>query len=106
MASEEPSALESEVAKSLGDVTLEQKIEHQRVQDELPQFGYDFFNAPPTTFVPVTNLPVPPDYQIGPGDTIWVPEKPDRDWYALFKDSVVILSQVATIYLVIKTSTE
>jgi protein involved in polysaccharide export with SLBB domain len=44
--------------------------------------------------------------EIGPGDTIWVPEKPDRDWYSYFKDSVVILSQVATIYLVIKTSTE
>jgi len=44
--------------------------------------------------------------RVGPGDTIWVPEKPDREWYSIFKDSLLILSQVATIYLVIKTSTE
>jgi protein involved in polysaccharide export with SLBB domain len=44
--------------------------------------------------------------RIGPGDTIWVPEKPDRDMYALFKDTLLILSQVATIYLVIKSSTQ
>jgi polysaccharide biosynthesis/export protein len=44
--------------------------------------------------------------KIGPGDTIWVPEKPDRDWYGVFKDTLLILSQLATIYLVVKTSTQ
>lgn len=44
--------------------------------------------------------------KIGPGDTIWVPEKPDRDWYVMFKDTLLILSQLATIYLVVKTSTQ
>lgn len=43
--------------------------------------------------------------KIGPGDTIWVPEQPDRDWYTMFKETLLILSQVATIYLVIRTST-
>jgi protein involved in polysaccharide export with SLBB domain len=44
--------------------------------------------------------------EIGPGDTIWVPEKPERDWFSVFKDSIVILSQLATIWLVVKTSTD
>jgi hypothetical protein len=43
---------------------------------------------------------------IGPGDTIWVPDKPDRDWYTMLKETLLILSQVATVYLVIKTSTK
>ncbi|MBK8230721.1 MAG: SLBB domain-containing protein [Candidatus Eisenbacteria bacterium] len=44
--------------------------------------------------------------RLGPGDTIWVPEKPERDWYALFKDSLLIVSQLATVYLVIRSSTQ
>ncbi|HSV98636.1 MAG TPA: SLBB domain-containing protein [Sedimentisphaerales bacterium] len=41
----------------------------------LKQFGYDMFGAPVSTFAPVTNVPVGPDYVIGPGDgftlTLW-----------------------------------
>jgi protein involved in polysaccharide export with SLBB domain len=42
---------------------------------EIRQFGYDLFDAPPTTFAPVDNVPVGPDYLLGPGDelniTLW-----------------------------------
>lgn len=34
------------------------------------QFGYSFFSKPPETFLPVQQVPVGPDYIIGPGDTI------------------------------------
>ncbi len=37
---------------------------------ELRQFGYDLFDKPPSTFAPLQNVPVGPDYVIGPGDTI------------------------------------
>lgn len=36
----------------------------------LKQFGYDLFSGTPTTFAPVTDVPVPANYVIGPGDTI------------------------------------
>lgn len=36
----------------------------------LRQFGYDLFVRPPTTFAPVTDVPVGPDYVIGPGDAL------------------------------------
>jgi protein involved in polysaccharide export with SLBB domain len=36
----------------------------------LKQFGYSFFYQPPASFLPVENVPVGPDYVIGPGDTI------------------------------------
>ena len=34
------------------------------------QYGYSFFYKPPETFLPVQQVPVGPDYLIGPGDTI------------------------------------
>jgi len=42
---------------------------------KLTQFGYDVFQGPASTFAPVTNIPVGPDYVVGPGDaftvTLW-----------------------------------
>jgi protein involved in polysaccharide export with SLBB domain len=37
---------------------------------ELQPFGYDLFAGEPSTFAPATDIPVPVDYVIGPGDTI------------------------------------
>lgn len=36
----------------------------------IKQFGYSFFYQPPASFLPVQNVPVGPDYVIGPGDTV------------------------------------
>ncbi len=36
----------------------------------IKQFGYSFFYQPPASFLPVQNIPVGPDYIIGPGDTV------------------------------------
>lgn len=41
-----------------------------------------------------------------PGDRLWVPEKPPRNTWATVRDVVVLLSQVATIYLVIDQATK
>jgi len=35
------------------------------------------------------------------GDTIWVPEKPERHYWALFKDILQVTTQIVTIYLVV-----
>lgn len=40
------------------------------ITDKLPRFGYSFFSRPPTTFAPMQDVPVGPDYVVGPGDTI------------------------------------
>ena len=51
------------------------ELEISEVSLDLKQFGYDVFQTPVTTFAPVTNVPVGPDYAIGPGDaftlTLW-----------------------------------
>src|SRR5690606_20499968 len=36
----------------------------------LRQFGYDLFAGAPSTFAPATNIPVPANYVVGPGDTV------------------------------------
>ncbi len=40
------------------------------VEPELKPFGYDLFTMVPTTFAPASDIPVPSNYVIGPGDTI------------------------------------
>ena len=38
----------------------------------LVHYGYDLFNDAPSTFAPVTEVPVPADYIVGPGDQLTV----------------------------------
>jgi polysaccharide biosynthesis/export protein len=40
--------------------------------EALKPFGYDLFNGMPSTFAPATDVPVPAEYVVGPGDTIEV----------------------------------
>ncbi len=40
--------------------------------DNLKPFGYDLFENAPSTFAPVTDVPVPADYVVGPGDTLTI----------------------------------
>ena len=40
--------------------------------DGLPFFGYEVFSGVPTTFAPVTDIPIPVDYLLGPGDVVSV----------------------------------
>ncbi len=38
--------------------------------EALKPFGYDLFDRAPSTFAPVTNVPVPSDYTVGAGDEL------------------------------------
>jgi protein involved in polysaccharide export with SLBB domain len=40
--------------------------------EALKPFGYEVFGEVPTTFAPATDIPVPADYRIGPGDNVTV----------------------------------
>lgn len=35
------------------------------------------------------------------GDIIWVPRRPDRNWWALFSQTIAVVAQLATIYLIV-----
>jgi protein involved in polysaccharide export with SLBB domain len=41
-----------------------------------------------------------------PGDRIWVPRKPDRNFWQIFRDVILTTGQIATIYLVIQNAVD
>jgi len=47
-----------------------QKFVAATTEQVLPIFGYDLFRGVPSTFAPVDQVPVTPDYVIGPGDEV------------------------------------
>ncbi len=47
-----------------------------------------------------------PGRKIDPGDTILIPEKPERDYWKFFKDTMLVLGNIATVYLVIQQATK
>lgn len=51
---------------------LRQPQAERALTQQLRQFGYDLFSGTPTTFAPVTDIPVPTEYVVGPGDIIEV----------------------------------
>lgn len=59
---------------------------------DLPIFGSELFNNVPSTFAPVDNIPVTPDYVIGPGDEIIV-----RAWGQLDVDYAAVVDRTGTI---------
>ncbi|MFK5892169.1 MAG: SLBB domain-containing protein [Pseudomonadota bacterium] len=65
-----PSEIEKNVTKKLTPISLEEKVHKQLIQPSLEQFGYDLFNKTPSNLSAMTNIPIPLDYIVGPGDTI------------------------------------
>ncbi|HEX6268550.1 MAG TPA: SLBB domain-containing protein, partial [Burkholderiales bacterium] len=49
-----------------------QQFIEQSVGQRLPLYGYNLFHRAPSTFAPVENIPVTPDYVIGPGDELLI----------------------------------
>jgi len=47
-----------------------------------------------------------PNRNLEPGDIIWVPEKPERNYWNTFKDVLTVVGSLATIYLVIDNATK
>ncbi|EDY81302.1 Polysaccharide biosynthesis/export protein [Verrucomicrobiia bacterium DG1235] len=53
------------------DLTNTEEVSAEKVvKQELKQFGYELFSGSPTTFAPATEIPIPTDYIIGPGDQV------------------------------------
>tara|TARA_R110002110_G_scaffold391972_1_gene605346 strand:+ start:5808 stop:8291 length:2484 start_codon:yes stop_codon:yes gene_type:complete len=50
--------------------TTGSSAENDTKTNRLEPFGYDLFAGSPTTFAPVTAIPVPAEYSIGPGDEV------------------------------------
>jgi polysaccharide biosynthesis/export protein len=68
----------------------------------LPIFGASLFNTTPSTFAPVDNIPVTPDYVIGPGDElrlqIWG-QVNQRGSFIVDRTGSISLPEVGTIHV-------
>ena len=60
----------------------------------LPIFGANLFQSVPSTFAPLDNTPVPPDYVIGPDDEVRV-----RVWGQVSLDATVRVNRSGDIFL-------
>jgi polysaccharide export outer membrane protein len=68
----ENTAIQNNAQKATDAVDLKEQSQEKIITHTLTQFGYDLFAGTPSTFAPATDIPVPADYVMGPGDTILV----------------------------------
>jgi protein involved in polysaccharide export with SLBB domain len=54
----------------------------------------------------VTGEWVKPDKNLEPGDVIWVPEKPEKNYWNTFRDVLAVISSAVTLYLIIDSATK
>ena len=84
-----PAASPAEAALELNDF---QQLVLETTGRRLPLFGYALFQEPPSTFAPVENIPVTPDYVIGPGDELVI-----RAWGQIDVDYRAVVDRNGTI---------
>jgi polysaccharide biosynthesis/export protein len=71
-------------------------------EEELLRFGERFFMLPVLTFAPITEVPVGPDYILGPGDELIIEVwgmVDMREQVTVDKDGGIFLPQIGRIYL-------
>jgi len=70
------------------------------VSMDIRQFGYDMFKRKVTTFAPITNIPVGPEYMVGPGDrfslTLWGRQN-DQLTVTVGRDGKIVLPEVGVL---------
>lgn len=92
----------------LQDFTMEEAFSRfsvlQGVKARLKQFGYEFFDIQASSFAPVLDVPVGPDYVIGPQDSlsihVWnVPDQVFNRSYIVpvERDGTIVIPQVGAI---------
>lgn len=96
-----PNLQQNEYARSLNQkplppqpLTQFQKFVAGTTGEVLPIFGANLFQNAPSTFSPVNETPVPPDYVVGPGDVLRI-----RIWGQVNFNADVRVDRAGEIYL-------
>ncbi|WP_416351523.1 SLBB domain-containing protein [Parashewanella curva] len=89
---------------NFGTLTLAKvNDKQQKTKKPLQIFGLDMFAGEPTTFAPISDVPVPSEYMVGPGDTINVQtygKESDNFELVVQRNGTVQLPQVGPISIV------
>ena len=65
-------AIEANARKASNNINLSERKEQKVTGQKLKQFGYELFNKTPGSFMPATDIPIPSEYIMGPGDNLIV----------------------------------
>jgi protein involved in polysaccharide export with SLBB domain len=79
-----------------------QQIVAESTGRTLPIFGAGLFSTPPSTFAPVDNIPVTPDYVIGPGDELRIQiwgQVNQQGAYVVDRTGSIALPAVGTVHV-------
>jgi len=79
-----------------------QQIVAESTGRTLPIFGAGLFNSVPSTFAPVDNIPVTPDYVIGPGDELRIQiwgQVNQQGAYYVDRTGSIALPEVGTVHV-------
>ena len=71
-----------------------QRLISESMGAKLSMFGYSMFANVPSTFAPVQDIPVTPDYRIGPGDEVMI-----RAWGQVDVDLKEKVDRMGSIYI-------
>lgn len=71
-----------------------QQFVAQSLGYELPLYGYELFRGAPSTFAPVEDIPVTPDYVVGPGDELEI-----RAWGQIDIDYRAVVDRAGDVYI-------
>jgi Periplasmic protein involved in polysaccharide export len=66
------SDVELNAREAVDTLSLEEDKETDALQEKLELFGYDIFQFGADTFSPATDIPIPADYVMGPGDSLTI----------------------------------
>lgn len=64
------SELEKTAKQAKGELSLKEDKEKDSVNEDLSLFGYDIFQFGADSFTPASDIPIPANYVLGPGDTL------------------------------------
>lgn len=82
---------------------LNEPVTKVKVSNELLQYGYNLFAGTPTTFAAASEIPVPPEYVLGPGDELSIQLYGSRDdtlELVVDREGVIELPSVGPLHVV------
>ena len=95
-----PLSIQNQPALLLARPTDFQRLIAETTGQQVPTFGATLFQGVPSTFAPVDNIPVTPDYVIGPGDQIRLQvygQVNQQGSYLVDRNGEIAIPQVGTI---------
>lgn len=85
---------DAELELNLPEQNEFQQFVKESLGKELPLYGYDLFRGAPSTFAPVEDIPVTPDYIVGSGDELEV-----RAWGQIDVDYRAVVDRSGNVYI-------